>query len=333
LYAFIILAKGNKPWISSSRINMTDNDFYNKALASLTNQIVASTANSSSSSDDDDYNPTEYAKSLIEQDLPKIESAIKSYTSLVAARSSTVSDIDLLSCNASSYGTVERKCVFLENGNISALTCARTLLRGINSTSIPHDNSLTTQKNPREENHDSTEKERKNVVCILWNGLVNSQQVGDKKKMLNTNKPSKLLGKDALVIAYPFISERFRRGVAAASSSALEEGTKESRPNHETEHLQSLSDEELPPIDPPKNVDIVQWKAFYTEFGNLLSRACCSSKLDEEELFVEDDSKLLWSMDGGLQELEERRERRSKRAKEALCHEKISVAEESSETE
>jgi hypothetical protein len=330
---------------------MAEDDFYNKALASLINQINSSQQNL------DDNHPNSYAKSLIEDDLPKIDSAIKSYLSLVAARSSTVSEIDVLSFNTASESintASERcgknediKCVFLENGNKASLNCARVLLRGINSTIILNDeldSALHASKNADnalEEKHNSIEGEKlqKNVIRILWNGLVTSQEKGK----ASNNKPSKLLGREALRVAYPFVRERFRRGIAAAAAELLD-GTKsnnfESIGDHRNEYLQSIPNEQLAPIAPPNDVDIVQWEAYYTEFGNLLSRACCCDTNNDKEVDEkdggggdDDDSRLLWSMDGGVQELKERRERRNKRAEGALGDVEKSGAVDESTTE
>ena len=84
-----------------------------------------------------------YAKALVELDLPKIDTAVKTYLSLVAARSAVASDADVLSVGAlSSAGAAgqqqQRQCTFAPSAdaNRSALVCARALLSAINSTTV-----------------------------------------------------------------------------------------------------------------------------------------------------------------------------------------------------
>ena len=79
-----------------------DDDFYSRAMASFHQQMdIANTnTNNDDSTDEPLIDVEEYAKSLVEDDLPKIDAAVKSYLSLVAARSAVASDIDVLSTSA-----------------------------------------------------------------------------------------------------------------------------------------------------------------------------------------------------------------------------------------
>ena len=309
---------------------MADQDFYNKALTSLTNQV---TAYNNSDRGENSFNPNDYAKSLVEDDImPKIDSAVKSYLSLVAARSATASEIDVVEVSSLKFmGGVKQgervKCTFLEDANLSSLVCARALLGGINSTIVPDFDTVTARNDDNQENvEDSVDEKAKlqqSVIRILWNGVVQSTNTQEKKNL----KPSKVFGRDSLIVAYPFVRERLRRGVVEAQYLLKTEKPKESgesssnqqQSTSNNESLGSFDNELLPPIPPPNNVDIDHWKAYYTEFGNLLTQACNDNRKDDVQ---EDDSKLLWSMDGGVQELKARRVRRTKRAENALVIEK-----------
>ena len=76
-----------------------DDDFYARAMASFHQQMDIANTNTNNN-DEPLIDVDEYAKSLVEDDLPKIDAAVKSYLSLVAARSAVASDIDVLSTSA-----------------------------------------------------------------------------------------------------------------------------------------------------------------------------------------------------------------------------------------
>jgi hypothetical protein len=98
------------------------------------------------------------------QDRPTIDAAVKSFLSLVTARSLNAT----ASSNASQKG-----------GSSKALACARTLLQAINN----HTFSDSTDANTG--NAHTVERD---TVAQVWNGLVASQQ-----------KPSRFLGRLALL--------------------------------------------------------------------------------------------------------------------------------------
>ncbi|KAL9179425.1 hypothetical protein ACHAXT_008715 [Thalassiosira profunda] len=302
-------------------------DFYARALASLNQQIATAAATA-------EADVEAHAKSLVEDDLPKIDSAVKSYLSLVAARSAVASDIDVLSASAASSHHVQ--CTFASSSkspvdaNRWALMCARTLLSAINSTTIPdgesagelaadnanNNNNVETKSDEEEKVRAQLQKDATKVVAVLWNKLVMVAKGSDNAKA-NQMKPSKVLGRESLLVAYPYIEERLRRGALLADNgtdapSSVEDGSDASTTNP----LASLSDELLPPVSPPTVIDIGQWNAFYTEFGHLLGNA---DKGNDHSPTMEDDSALLWSCDKGSAELQQRRELRSQRATEALA--------------
>ena len=318
-----------------SPTNPNDDDFYARALASFNQQMAIANNNDAATKEVE-----QYAKSLVDDDHPKIDGAVKSYLSLVAARSAVASDIDVLPDSLSTKDIVQ--CTFATSNksmdaNRCSLMCARTLLSTINSTTIPTDfeKGVDTSTINEDEEVDNNEEDKMktymqdNTTKILWNRLVvqSNSSTGDKEKAKQT-KPSKVIGRASLLVAYPYIQERFRRGIILSSedggkvdttspSAAEDDGIKANNP------LQSLSNEVLQPVNPPKGIELDQWKAFYTEFGQLLSRACINDNENEdteEQIKAEqhDDSALIWSADKGKSELQSRRESRAKRASNAL---------------
>mmetsp|Transcript_97 Transcript_97/g.211 ORF Transcript_97/g.211 Transcript_97/m.211 type:complete len:373 (-) Transcript_97:48-1166(-) len=336
----------------------TNEDFYYRALSSFTRHMNLASMS---------YEDTEaFAKSLIENDSPKIDAAVKSYLSLVAARSAVASKTDVLGTstvidssdgrilseglvstmaiaegrnnenprvlNSSSpgfnqetshhpVGNSNLKCTFATNlnganspvdANRCALICARNLLTTINSTKIPPLAGEDIKGKCDDATANQLEKE---VIRILWNWSISKTSDSNLPKSIDNkkSKPSKLFGKKALVIVYPYIIERFRRGLKKDETNKSPVSFSDQSNNL----LQSISDEELPPVLPPTGIDIGQWEAFYFEFGELLSNVCCVQPCVNEA--KEDDSALLWSTDRGVTELQQRRERRAQRATDALA--------------
>ena len=310
-----------------------DDDFYARALASFNQQMAIANNNDAAT-----IEVEQYAKSLVDDDHPKIDAAVKSYLSLVAARSSVASDIDVLP-TSTSMDIVQ--CTFATSNkspmdaNRCSLMCARTLLSAINSTTIPTDFEKGVDASTINEDEEVINEEDKmksymqeNTTKILWNRLVSqlSSSTGDKEKAKQT-KPSKVLGRTSLLVAYPYIQERFRRGIILMSEEGKDDTTTPSAAvdgeTNANSPLQPLSNEVLQPVSPPKGIELDQWKAFYAEFGQLLSRACINDNENEdtaEQTKPEqhDDSALIWSSDKGKSELQSRRESRAKRASNAL---------------
>ena len=262
-----------------------------------------------------------------------------------------------------------RQCTFAGSidANKCALLCARTLLSTINSTILPlleSDDIAVGSTNDEVEKVDDVDDETKrkeqrllhnNTTRIIWNKLANdpSLSIGGGSSTTNSSgggggggslsgsskmKPSKVLGRQSLLVAYTYIQERLRRGVSlvASSNDNVEQDGKIDTTTSTTTTtttassitsegqlnppLHALSDEVLPPALPPKGIDIDKWRAFYLEFGHLLLRSSSSnsSVVVMEGEGLPNDSALLWSKDGGAAELQLRRESRTRRAAEAM---------------
>ena len=279
------------------RVVAMTKDFYSSAVEAFSRQMAASQGAPMPS-------PPEVEKNarVVVEEMPKIDSAVKAFLSLVAARSAVASDIDVLPAGPS--GRVQ--CTFVGasmEANRCALLCARTLLATINSTLVPESPEKFSEDGQETCADSQEEMETTSVTRVIWNSLVKQQSTesvnAEKRKLM---KPSKVLGRRSLVVAYPFIKERFRRGVHGSNGTKL--GQKRSP-------IESLSDDSLPAVDPPNDINADDWIAFYTEFGDLLSDACVDDSGG--------DSKLLWSEDHGQKELELRREKRAQRVKDALA--------------
>lgn len=296
-------------------------DFIARALSSLSQQMALANAAGGGVANDKHtiLNETEaHAKSLVDDDTPKIDSAVKSYLSLVAARSVVASEIDVLSENVKSFDDAQVKLNSMDMK--SALTCARKLLNGINTTVIPKRNGREEEEEKDESDGDSsneindkTQRMMDAATNIVWNRLVENKDL----------KPSKVLGRKSLIAAWPYIEERFRRGAKSADDASINVDT----------WLHSYSEEILPAIAPPQGIESDSWIAYYTEFGNLLSKACQNDKSkQEDDGDNEDDSKLLWANDKGVSELQRRQDRRAKRA-ETLTQSKNNTEKESAAVE
>ena len=163
-------------------------------------------------------NPAEALAKSLTSEQPKIDSAIKSFMSLCAARSLSGSDPNITrstSLHDAIVGTEQnelnmktgraKKCFFSKGKNPqqAALLCARSLLKAINSFVIPPSSSSAAAAAPEEKSSDkqsSEDDEDKKfefeVVRIVWNGLVKNGQ-----------KPAKILGQTSLSHVFPLIKE------------------------------------------------------------------------------------------------------------------------------
>ncbi|KAL3767139.1 hypothetical protein ACHAW5_003158 [Stephanodiscus triporus] len=372
-----------------------DFDFYARALSSLTQRIAlanddggggaSNTPNTAAAgvvvatttSTIDDVDALEsHAKSLVEDDVPKIDRAVRNYLALIAARSAVASDVDVLSASHSSMTLLagsgdnsERSSSRSAAADVNqrSLLCARALLSAINSTVLPTLDATDGIDDDCDDETRATKKmqsSHKNAATrILWNRLVvkpstestsessiinGSCNSNDEKTMRRNIKPSKVLGRRSLIVAYPYIQERLRRGHCRGEQAdvdvdvdgdAIDSQTMEGPSSFSAKHgshraerrraIRSLSDDALPPAIPPVGVDLDQWESFYTEFGRLLSRKDDDDRDDEggvssrreqhrsmdgERRHRDDDGALLWSKDGGLAELRSRREDRARRA-------------------
>ena len=247
-------------------------------------------------------NPAEAMAKSLTSEMPKIDSAIKSYMSLCVARSMSGSDPNKKNDNITTTtslaqstlrDTIEspmetgviKKCYFSKSSNPhqAALLCARSLLKSINSFTVP-----LLQNDEEEKGQEDKQNEEKmnknleyNVVRILWNGLIKNGQ-----------KPSLILGQTSLSIVFPLILE---------SCYQIE------RKDNDDNNF-------------PANVALDEAQIFMKEFGYLLSNAekrnngnLQMGKRDDKDTFLnqdDDDSCLIWDLDKGKAELERRRKRR-----------------------
>lgn len=252
-------------------------------------------------------NPAEALAQSLFNDRPTIDSAIKAYMSLTAARSLSASGADAGRINSSGGDAQDslqraimgdendhqkqKKCYFVKSKNAqhASLLCARALLKKTNSFQI-----LDTHISHSKE--ESTKLEFQ-VVKIVWNSLIKDEN----------KKPSKFLGRQSLHHIYPLLEESFREDV----SNMMD--------NTESKDSNSLAN----------GVDVEEMISFFHEFGILLKKAVerhshdpkRNAKTDVEgdgdDDDDDDDSCLLWDADGGKEELKRRRDRREKKAQAA----------------
>ena len=223
-------------------------------------------------------NPAEALAQSLTNDRPTIDSAIKAYMSLTAARNWSVSDPNILKPGAAGEGSKDslhraiysdqkqERCFFAKskNATMAALLCARCILKKVNTYEVPEDCNS-------EEKDDDKILEFK-VVRIMWNGLVNSGK-----------KPSMILGRQSLRHVYPLILEALQEEVPGSVDSD------EAR---------------------------VFMKEFGRLLDDATKRRDLSLSKEQKETLnsQDDDSCLLWDNDGGNAELKRRRERREKNA-------------------
>ena len=223
-------------------------------------------------------NPAEaLGKSLTEADIPKIFDGAKSFAALVAARSICTTDADAAAAATAPQppsSTAEaNRCTFhkASDPTRTSLLCARSLLMVINSTEIPEAASGDGGGGVSEE-----QQLENDVIRVVWNGCVNKS----KEDKASGIKPSKALGRQSLLLAYPRVLEQIKRGDASL----------------------------------PAGVDTDEAMAFFYEFGRLLKPKDGNDKTEED-----DDHFLIWSLDRGAAELNRRRQRRTQRGKEAAA--------------
>jgi len=216
-------------------------------------------------------NPAEALAQSLTNDRPTIDSAIKSFMSLTAARNWSTSDPNIQAATRSEYvkdslqnaicsEEHKERCFFVKskNARMAALLCARSLLKKINSFHAPTEN----------EEKDESKVLEFEVVRILWNGLVDSGK-----------KPSMIVGKQALCHLYPLI-------------------------------LESLIDEAPAGVDAEEARTFMEEFGRLLN-GAMKRRDTSISKEEKEKMdSQDDDSCLLWDTDGGAAELKRRRDRR-----------------------
>ena len=246
--------------------------------------------------------PTESESKMTEaiaKDRPTIDAAVKSFISIVCARSMSASATDATrdkvmmgiipslanssisdnnknnsaAANANSTSD-ETKTTNKNNDNKTTISIqqqvlevARYILKAVNSYTFPIQDTVAYSMAEKP----GTSEERKeelleiSVVARLWNALVQSEQ-----------KPSRFLGRRSLKLAWKNLK-------VDAMITPIEEGVRE----RQLEWLQ--------------------------QFENLLFQ---TAKPLPSDINVDEDSALLWAADGGAAELAKRRQRRLDAAKE-----------------
>jgi hypothetical protein len=233
-------------------------------------------------------NPTEtLGKSLTDSDAPKIVEAAKSFASLVAARSICTTDADASAAAAATAAssstpssTAEpNRCTFHKTSDPTHAS-----LMCARSLLLAINSTEIPESTTSSSSIGGVEQQLENdVIRVVWNGCVKKAQE-DKASSI---KPSKALGRRSLLLAYPHVMKRMKSGPAGNDDASLL----------------------------PARVDKEEALAFFEEFGKLLNPKSDNGKNAEEI----DDHFLIWSTDGGAEELKRRRERRAKRGKEAAA--------------
>lgn len=229
--------------------------------------------------------------SELANDRPTIDAAVKSFISLVTARSLTASDTDatttsvllgIVNSNSGNELTANNKTIASLTTQQQVLQLARAILKTINAFQFSLQDTMAATM--AEKPSLSTENKRQlielGVTARLWNGLVQSEQ-----------KPSRFLGRRALKLAWP---EMDVRSNLLPPSEASTEGA-----GNENAAAVAMRERQL------------QW---LQEFETLLLRDALALPANAKE--EDDDSALLWSLDKGAAELAKRRRRRQDAAKE-----------------
>jgi hypothetical protein len=210
------------------------------------------------------------------QDRPTIDAAVKSFISLVCARTLTASVTDesqtteLLSEQQSTLiGLIPNKT---EVGNLQqqVLQVARPILQSMNAFTFPIHCTVANSMSGKPGLSKEKKKEllELSIASQLWNGLVSSNQ-----------KPSRYLGRRALKHAW---KNNLKEDIEAKVHIS-QQGTK-----HSEEQVQ-------------------RQKEWLLEFETLLFH---TKPVGPSAPEVEDDSALLWDADGGQNELNKRKLRR-----------------------
>jgi len=253
---------------------------------------------------------------VIAKDRPTIDAAVKSFISLICARSMSAASegtakekvmMGIIPALAKSSISEKKNSNNVEGKNKSksnpstsiqqqVLQVARCILKAVNSYTFPiHD---TVAYSMAEKPGTSAEKKEElleiSVVARLWNALVQSEQ-----------KPSRFLGKRALKLAWKNLDIEAllppvenKEGVLGGNSTG--ETTTEESEDTQPRQNQGNDVRELQ----------LEW---LKQFEGLLFQ---SLEPLPSDIKIDDDSALLWAPDGGAAELAKRRSRRLDAAKE-----------------
>lgn len=221
------------------------------------------------------------------QDRPSIDTAVKSFISLVCARSMTASATDESSSMLQNQAaaTKEKKTLLglIPNkvGGASSqlvqqqvLQVARAILKGANAYTFPIHCTVANSMSGKTGTTDEKKREllELSITAQLWNGLVQSKQ-----------KPSVYLGRRALKHAW---NNNLKLDIETTLQPALRQSQQEKQNSEE---------------------QVQRQKEWLSEFETLLFY---SKPIGPSAPEVEDDSALLWDADGGQNELNKRKLRR-----------------------
>lgn len=241
------------------------------------------------------------------QDRPTIDAAVKTFISLVCARSMTASATDqqlatssnsngatmmgiidassLSQTDDSSSGNTVRMKLPVSTTTTTTtqqqqvLQVARAILKTLNSYTFPiHDTVMSTMADNKPGLSEDRKKElvERSVVSRLWNALKESDQ-----------KPSRFLGKKALKVVWKNL-DVVSNLLPSSNTVTVEEETA-------LVHQQQL-----------------EW---LQEFERLLFQTPLPNPQPPSNE-IDDDSALIWGIDGGQEELSRRRQRRMDAAME-----------------
>ena len=288
---------------------------------------MATTKNEPSIANNDEPEPTEAESKMTEviaKDRPLIDAAVKSFISMVCARTMAASATDATHDKVmmgiipalAKTSVSEKKS---SNSNINdtgagentnkttstqqqVLELARYILKAVNSYKFPIQDTVAYSL--AEKPGTSAEKKEVlleiSVVARLWNALVESEQ-----------KPSRFLGRRSLKLAWKNLDI-----VAMFPPVVLgkEDGEKGEGVTKIEESDDSQQQEQPQPRQNQGSLDIrerqLEW---LQQFEGLLFVA---TKPLPSDMKTNDDSALLWAPDGGAAELAKRRQRRLDAAKE-----------------
>lgn len=239
-------------------------------------------ASAASPADETQVSPDEARISAsLAHDRPTIEAAVKSFLSLVCARSMTVSMTDQDIQSRVLLGIVKPGEPSTAAGASSttnhqqALQVARAILQSCNAHEFPIHKTVADalQAKPGLTSQAKEQLLELSVVARLWNGLIQSKQ-----------KPTRFLGRTALRHAWADLDVTSKLPKPTATDSS--------------------SDEEA------ANMIYNQQLAWVQEFERLLLHQA------DPNATQDNDAALLWDADGGQAELARRRERRQSAATE-----------------
>lgn len=266
-----------------------------KSTAEQTTQLTSSSPSSSSFEKEEDEKEAQRISVTLANDRPTIDGAVKSFCSLVCARSMTASMTDqtVLPSRLEVDDTLVSKMAGVTTATTNTtstststpqlqvqqsqqtLQVARIILQTCNSFEFPIHKTVAhvLQDKPGLTMETKQGLLELSVVARLWNGLIQSKQ-----------KPTRFLGRKALLHAWADLD------VASALSRPSEDSNNAEDETTKTIYLQQL--------------------ALLQEFERYLLQPRDANSM------VDDDAALIWDSDGGQAELARRRERRKSAATE-----------------